>query len=160
MTDREVTAATPRPWSTRPHSPTDLRAGRNADVVIASGYTVSALLVGGAVQVTKIGTSVPRQPVALGHSGAHGDRQRSIATVGAARPRADPCSAGLPDPVAACDPLPAEGTQRGHYSEGRYQWPPSLMNRPVARYLVAWASFLLVAFVLFGISAAIGVSPV
>ena len=45
-------------------------------------------------------------------------------------------------------------------SEGHYEWSRSLMNRPVALYLVAWATFLVVVFILMGVFAAFGVPPV
>lgn len=45
-------------------------------------------------------------------------------------------------------------------SGGRYGWSRSLVNRPVALYLTTWGTFLVVTFVLTGILAAFGVSPV
>lgn len=45
-------------------------------------------------------------------------------------------------------------------AEGRYGWSRSLINRPVAFYLATWACFLVLVFILTGVLAAFGVSPV
>jgi ABC-type Fe3+ transport system permease subunit len=44
-------------------------------------------------------------------------------------------------------------------SHGRYQWPRSLWNRPVALYLSCWLAFFVVMFLLSGVFAAFAISP-
>lgn len=45
-------------------------------------------------------------------------------------------------------------------SEGRYEWARSLINRPLAFVLASWAGFFVLVFILTGVLAAFGVSPV
>jgi ABC-type Fe3+ transport system permease subunit len=91
----------------------------------------------------------------------------SMATVKAERPPSGPAAraltiAALLFPILL---LPAILYQRkardeAAASEGRYEWPRSLINRPVAFYLATLACLLGVMFILALVLAAFGVPPV
>lgn len=90
-----------------------------------------------------------------------------VATRNAQRPPSGPAAQGL---TVAALVLPIllplailfqrKARDEAASSEGRYVWSRSLVNRPVALYLITWGIFLVVTFVLTGILAAFGFSPV